>query len=196
MISLSIAILLTIKILLPINCGIRNDISEIQLTHIGQFGVMRKAREGVPAHFHTGIDIKRPSDNYNNEPIFPIAEGKIISRRTDGPYSQIIIEHNLEGLHFWSLYEHISGISVKVGDFVTPKKPVARFMNREELDKYGWQFDHFHLEVIKVKPMPIKPEPKNPERYYNSYSLICYTPNDLEKYYFDPLEFLEKHMYN
>jgi hypothetical protein len=191
MIPLSIAILLTINILLPINCGNRNDISEIQLTHIGQFGVMRKAREGVPAHFHTGIDIKRPGGNYNNEPIFPIAEGKIISKRTDGPYAQIIIEHDLKGLQFWSLYEHIAGIMGNVGDFVDPQKPIASFMSRDELDRYGWQFDHFHLEVIRIKPLPINPDPKNPERFFNSYSLICYTPDDLEKYYFDPIEFLK-----
>lgn len=186
MIYLTIAILFTANILLPINCKNRNDITEIQLTHIGQFGVMRKAREGVPAHFHTGIDIKRPGPNYNNEPIFPIAEGKIISKRTDGPYAQLIVEHNLKGLQFWTLYEHIAEIQVNVGDFVDPQKPIARFMNREELNRYGWQFDHLHFEMLKIQPQKLQPTPRHPDRYYGSYSLICYTPDDLERFYYDP----------
>lgn len=190
MIFLWVSVILNFNILLPINCGNRNDISAIQLTEIGQFGELRKAREGVPAHYHTGIDIKRPGKNYQNEPIYPIAEGKVISKRTDGPYANIIIEHAIEGMRFWTLYEHVAAIGVSVGDRVSPLKPIARFMSREELNRYGWQFDHFHLEVLKVKPMPIKPDSKNPERYYNSYSLICYVPEDLEKYYYDPLKFL------
>jgi len=195
MVILSFIIFINSCVLLPINCGNRNDISAIRLTEIGQFGKLRKARDGVPAHFHTGIDIMRPGKNYSNEPISPVAEGKVISKRTDGPYAQIIVEHNLNSLIFWSLYEHISGIVVSVGDIVSPSKPIARFMNREELNVFGWQFDHFHFEILKIKPLPIKPDFKNQERFFNSYSLTCYTPEDLEKYYYDPLEFMRNNLH-
>lgn len=182
------------QVFLPIELKNRNDISQIKITNIGDFGLVRKPRLNVPEHFHTGIDIKRPSKNYSNEPIYPIAKGKVISIRNDGPYANIIIEHEVKNLTFWSLYEHIAGINVKLNDIVNPNKPIARFMNREELNKNGWQFDHFHLEILKIKPTPLKPTSKLPNRFFNSYSLICYNINDLNKYYFNPLEFFEKNL--
>lgn len=183
------------QVFLPFNSKDRSDVSQIQLTAIGKFGLIRKERKTVPSHLHTGIDIKRPGKNYNNEPIYPIAKGKVISKRTDGAYAQLIIENELNGKKFWSLYEHVAGIVVKVNDQVDPAKPIARFMNKEELNKYGWQFDHFHLEILKVKPMVLKPEKLHPERFYSSYSLICFRPEDLQKYYFDPIEFLRANLH-
>jgi hypothetical protein len=177
------------QILIPVLSGNRQDISAIHLTEIGKFGLLRIARNNVPEHFHTGIDISRPGHNYESEPVFPVAKGVVISKRTDGPYANLIIEHEINGQKFWTLYEHIAGIKVRVSDSVDPASPVARFMNREELNKYGWQFDHFHLEIIKVRPRRILPTNENPERFYNSYSLVCYTVNDLQKYYFSPMSF-------
>ena len=168
------------------------NISPAQLTKIGQFGLMRKARENIPEHHHTGIDFKRRGNNYNHEPIFPIAEGRIISKRTDGPFANLIIEHIINDIQVWSLYEHIAGIKVNVGDWVESSTPIARFMNREELNKYGWQFDHFHLEILKVKPQPLRPTDKYPERLYNAYSLICYSEDELNRYYHDPILFLQE----
>ncbi|MES2284868.1 MAG: M23 family metallopeptidase [Bacteroidota bacterium] len=182
-------ILIKGPISLPIGSGNRQDISMIRLTKIGQFGLIRKARPNVPEHYHTGIDIKRPSDNYESEPIFPIAKGIVISKRTDGPFANLIIEHEINGIKLWTLYEHIAGVKVNVSDNVNSQTPIARFMNKAELDRFGWQFDHFHFELIKIKPSKIKPSNKNPERFFNSYSLICYSINDLNKYYFDPIEY-------
>lgn len=179
------------QVLLPIELKNRNEISQIKLTNIGDFGLVRKPRLNVPAHLHTGIDIKRPSKNYSNEPIYPIAKGKVISIRNDGPYANIIIEHEVKNLTFWSLYEHVAGVTVKVNDIVNPNKSIARFMSREELNKNGWQFDHFHLEILKVKPMPLKPTAEHPYRLFNSYSLICYNIKELNKYYFNPFVFFK-----
>jgi murein DD-endopeptidase MepM/ murein hydrolase activator NlpD len=184
------AILILLQIYLPIKSADRQDASQIKLTNIGQFGLIRKARINIPQHYHTGIDIKRPVNNYGSEPIFPIAEGIVISKRTDGAYANLIIEHVLEGRKMWSLYEHIAGIKVSVRDIVSPDIPIGRFMNKEELDRYGWQFDHFHFELLKVKPLKIQPTDKTPERFYNSYSLVCYSLKDLNRYYFDPIKFL------
>jgi hypothetical protein len=186
-----VAFILQGQILIPVLLGDRHDITTIKLTEIGEFGLLRKARVDIPEHYHTGIDIKRPGKNYESEPIFPVAKGLVISNRTDGPYANLIIEHVINGQKIWTLYEHISGIRVKVGDIVDLNSPVARFMNKAELNKYGWQFDHFHLEIIKVMPIRTNPSRENPERFYNSYSLICYTRSDLQKYYFDPVSFLK-----
>ena len=178
--------------MLPINVSNRNDASTLKLSSIGNYGLVRKPREKVPSHLHTGIDIKRPNNDYSNEPIFPIAAGRVISIRSDGPYAQIIIEHKNWGKPFWTVYEHISGIDVKINEIVTPQKPIARFMNTNELNKYGWQFDHFHLEILRIKPNSIKPTRENSMRYYNSYTLVCFTNNDLIKYYYNPIEFLNE----
>ena len=180
---------------LPINSGNRKDVSQIQLTEIGKFGLIRKERKTVPSHLHTGIDFKRPTKNYENEPIFVIATGKIISKRTDGPYAQLIVEHTIDNKTFWTVYEHIAGITAKLNETVKPDKPIARFMNKAELNKYGWQFDHFHLEILKIKPMPIKPEKAHLERLFNSYTLICYKPSDLDKYYYNPIPFLSTNLH-
>jgi hypothetical protein len=46
--------------LLPIFLENRTTWNTVQLTHIGSYGLSRKARPGIPAHLHTGVDIKRP----------------------------------------------------------------------------------------------------------------------------------------
>jgi len=125
-------------VFLPISSGNRKDVSKIELTNIGQFGILRKARPNIPAHYHTGVDIKRPTANYTSEPIFPIAKGQVVSKRTDGPYANLIIKHEIDGKKFWSLYEHIAGIKVGVGDIVDHQSPIARFMNKVELNRFGW----------------------------------------------------------
>ncbi len=65
-------------------------------------------------------------------------------------------------------------------------------MNKDELNRYGWQFDHFHFEIMRVKPIPLKTNTSNPERYYNSYSLVCYTGQQLDKYFLDPYDFFKR----
>ena len=183
--------ILQAQILLPIRADNRHSIQNLHITEIGQFGKVRKERVNIPSHLHTGIDIMRPVNNFNGEPIYPIAEGIVISKRTDGPYAQLIIEHYANNLKFWTVYEHIAGITVHAGDRVSTNQKIARFMNKEELNRYGWQFNHFHLEILKIKPKLLKTDPKNPERHYQSYTLVCYTPADLEKYFYDPIRFFK-----
>lgn len=174
---------------LPIKTYDRTDISNIQLTDIGSFGVMRKKRPNVPAHLHTGIDIKRPRENYINEPILSIGEGIVISVRDDGPYAQIIVEHLNDDLQFWVVYEHIAGIRVRIGDNINENTEIARFMNESELNIYGWQFDHFHFEILKIPPIKVKTRNSQPQYNFKTYNLICYTIDELNECYYDPFEF-------
>lgn len=34
-------------------------------------------------------------------------------------------------------------------------------MNTQELNTYGWQFDHVHFEILKIKPQPLKVTNRN-----------------------------------
>jgi hypothetical protein len=81
-----------------------------------------------------------------------------------------------------------------VGDSVNPSIPIARFMNLNELDQFGWQFDHLHFEILKVAPRLLKPTEKTPHRMFGVYNLECHTQSDLNRYYFDPMEFFERHI--
>ena len=63
-------------------------------------------------------------------------------------------------------------------------------MNTIELNKYGWQFDHVHFEVMKIKPLPRKPDRKRPSMYYGTYCLVCYNRNQLDEKYYNPQEYL------
>lgn len=182
------------EVLLPINATNRASIKELSLTNIGAFGLSRKARPKVKRHLHTGIDIKRPDNNYINNPIFPIAPGVVISKRDDGPFAQLIVEHKTSKITFWSVYEHIAGINVELNEEVDPSKPIARFMNRQELERYGRQFDHFHLELLKVAPILLKITADLPDRRFNSYTLLCHNQKDLFTYFYHPIEFFEKHL--
>jgi hypothetical protein len=103
-----------------------------------------------------------------------------------------MIAHEINGLKFWTVYEHIAGILVTPGDKVQPETPFARFMNKSELNKYGWQFNHFHFETLKHPPLKLTPDAKHPTRFYSSYTLTCQTGNDLSKYFYDPIGFLKK----
>lgn len=178
---------------LPIDTENRQSLKDVELTDIGSYGLLRKARPDIPAHLHTGVDFKRPGNNYIDEPIFPVAKGEVISLRDDGPYAQIIIRHTLADSTFlWSVYEHVAGIQTELHESVDPHRPIARFMTQEELNEYGSQFDHVHLEIMKVKPMPRTPDQTRPFLFYGTYCLVCYTPAELDERYFDPLEFLQQ----
>lgn len=184
----------TCEVSCPIGAVRHIPLDEIRLTVIGDFGHPRKARSGIPAHLHSGIDIRRPQPNYDNEPVFTIYSGRVISLRNDGPFAQIIIEHQFpDGQKFWSAYEHVAGIRVEVGDTVSPENPIARFMNKGELDRFGWQFDHLHLEILKIPPRPIIPKDNRPQRCFMTYNLECYSWEDLEKYYYNPVEFMRRY---
>ncbi|MBN1482980.1 hypothetical protein JXA70_22095 [candidate division KSB1 bacterium] len=182
---------------LPIETKDRQSLEGVELTHIGSYGLLRIARPGIPAHLHTGVDLKRPQNNYIDEPIFPVARGTVISLRDDGPFAQIIIQHTLaDSTSLWTVYEHIAGIQTRLFESVDPHRPIARFMTREELNKYGWQFDHVHLEIMKVKPKPRIPDQRRPFLYYGTYCLVCYTQADLDERYYDPLKFIQEQWYH
>ena len=174
--------------MIPVLSETRSSVEELNLTEIGEFGLLRIPRPGIPAHLHTGIDIRRPGKNYENEPIFPIYTGEVISIRDDGPFAQIILSHEVPGEEpFWTVYEHIAGIQIDLNDSVHTGSQIARFMNLEELTTWGWQFDHFHLEILKQEPIKLEASERHPRRLFTTFALTCYSEAELNRRYSDPI---------
>ncbi|MBV6646264.1 MAG: M23 family metallopeptidase [Cyclobacteriaceae bacterium] len=134
--------------------------------------------------------MKRPSNNYLNQPVYPIASGIVISKRDDGPYASLIVEHRLGDTLFWTVYEHIAQITVNLYDDVHPDAPIAHMMNRDQLDRYGWHFDHVHFEILKKHPLPVSPSDELPDFRFRSFTLQCFDIETLEAYYDEPMSFL------
>jgi hypothetical protein len=176
---------------LPAQYGGVTDIDSVKLSKIGAFGLVRKARPGIPEHFHTGIDIRRPGSNYLCEPVFPASSGRMASIVDNGPFSQIIIEHAFDNDTLWTVYEHVHVLKKEINLQVSPFDTIAWYFNRDELNRYGWQFDHFHFEIMKIRPPRCKAGADNPFRRYYTYALTCYTRKTLDERMEDPMVFLK-----
>jgi Peptidase family M23 len=122
----------------------------------GQYGFVRdpKSTAGgiVYTRFHEGIDIRPVHRDPNGEPldeVHTIAEGKVVHVNLVPGYSNygkyIVIEHHWDGSNYYSLYAHLSSVSVQLGEPVTRGQKIAVMgytgtgINRERA--------HLHLEV-------------------------------------------------
>lgn len=81
---------------------------------------------------------------------------------------------------------------VELDQRIGPDQPIARFYFRDELDEYGWQFDHFHFEILKKAPIGINPSITLTDRHFVAHTLECKTPEQLNKHYYHPIEFLNR----
>lgn len=99
--------------------------------------------------YHAGVDI---SNNYGTK-IYSISDGKVVAvnhiyKPMEGYGKYIIIHHNINGRLYTSLYGHLSGINVKVGDIVT-KDTVIGYMGNT-----GHSFgNHLHLNICQGERM-------------------------------------------
>jgi hypothetical protein len=122
----------------------------------GQYGFVRdpKSTGGgvVYTRFHEGIDIKPVHRDANGEPldeVRAIADGDVVHVSVVPGYSNygkyIVIEHRWQGSNYYSLYGHLSSISVQPGERVTRGQSIAVMgytgtgINRERA--------HLHLEL-------------------------------------------------
>lgn len=122
----------------------------------GQFGFVRgPVRQGDKVVFiqlHEGVDIKpvrRDSTGNPLDPVLAAAAGRVVhvnaiaSASNYGRY--VVIEHNWDGSPYYTLYAHLSTISVQPGQTVRQGEPIAVMgftgngVNRERA--------HVHFEV-------------------------------------------------
>ncbi len=122
----------------------------------GQYGFVRdpKSTGGgvIYTRFHEGIDIRSVHRDANGEPqdeVRAIADGEVVHISPVAGYSNygkyIVIEHRWGGSSYYSLYAHLSSMSVQPGETVRRGQPVAVMgytgagINRERA--------HLHLEL-------------------------------------------------
>jgi len=76
-------------------------------------------------NYHDGIDF---INNNNDTRVYPVLRGKIITAEwhdTTGYY--IIIQHDINGVRYYSKYAHLEPIHVKVGDKVDVNQSIGNY---------------------------------------------------------------------
>src|SRR6266513_4611525 len=102
----------------------------------GQYGFVRDPVETsagiVYTRFHEGIDIRALRRDARGEPldeVRAIADGKVVHTNPVPGYSNygkyIVIEHRWDGSSYYSLYGHLSSITVKPGQEVRKGDQIA-----------------------------------------------------------------------
>ncbi|MDB4406696.1 M23 family metallopeptidase [Akkermansiaceae bacterium] len=154
----------------------------------GQYGFVRTlvntTNEGVIAtKFHEGLDIKPIKRDKSFRPldtVSTIAEGKVVYTSMSAGGSNygkyVVVEHNWGYGPFFSLYAHLSEISVKKGQRLLGGSPLGKMgytgagISRERAHLHlelnlltSSKFDDWHEEVYKGK---------NPHDLYNGMNLI------------------------
>ena len=171
---------------LPIKTEDRTDWSTVNLEHDANFKALRAPFDSVKLHYHTGIDIQNRNPIQAGEPVYAIAAGKVIAIEDAPPQRRITIEHRLTNRKkVWSVYIHIIDERVKVGDAVDTETAIARLMTPQELETFGWEYNHVHLEILKKLPPDVS-------EFYQRKTFTCYAEKDVNKFFYDPQEFLKK----
>lgn len=96
---------------------------------------------GGECRSHAGVDIGAAEGT----PVYSISDGKVVFAEYgwNGGYgNKIVVQHYINGQNYTSLYGHLSGINVNVGDIVT-KDSVIGFVGNTG-NSYG---SHLHLNL-------------------------------------------------
>lgn len=173
--------------LLPLDTGDRRDWSSIVFESDAHFKALRRTSRYRGIRLHTGLDLQNGGRSGTlggpGERIYAIAAGVVIKISGSLPNKRMVISHQLQDGHtVWSSYLHIADPRVHEGEQVTPQTVIARRLNVVELRRYGWGYNHLHLEIFKKLPVP-----RN--NHYTWMSQFCYTTGQVDKYFYDPIAF-------
>lgn len=110
---------------------------------------------------HAGVDI---ANSYGTN-VYSISDGKVVyaGYASDGYGNKVIIQHNINGQNYTSLYGHLSSISVKKGDIVTKDTVIGH------VGSTGYSFgNHLHLNLcIGLKSCIVRGDTIDPGSYIN-----------------------------
>jgi murein DD-endopeptidase MepM/ murein hydrolase activator NlpD len=122
----------------------------------GQYGFVRDPKETsegiVYTRFHEGIDIRALQRDASGEPldqVRAIADGKVVHTNPVAGYSNygkyVVIEHRWDGSNYYSLYGHLSSITVQKGQRVKKGEGIAVMGHTGE--GLNPERAHLHLEL-------------------------------------------------
>lgn len=155
---------------------------------------------------HAGVDLA-PYPDAQDLNVYNIYHGKVVKivfngKDDHGMGNTVIIEHQKDGLTFYSLYAHLENISnIKEGEFVEKGK----ILGKVGATGYGCSFwkvgkdgcnekakldIHLHFEI---KKKPVLDSPKEVKCFFSNFYTKCYgyVPDNPQNYgYYDPLRFL------
>lgn len=170
---------------LPLNTSDRKDWSTLSFEPDAHFKALRAPFGPVKLHYHTGVDLQNSHPQRPAEPVYAIAPGIVIAIDDPLPQRRITIEHTLpDGSTVWSIYVHISNEQVAVGDIVDTETVIGYLMSQAELQIYGREFDHVHLEIMKQMP-------EEAAEYHQRKTFTCYSESEVDEYFFNPVAFLK-----
>ena len=166
---------------IPLGTKNRGDFSSIKWEKDAKFMSPR-----IGGHLHTGIDLMKYNRN-SEAKVYAASNGRVVSIYATEPNRSLMVMHKLEtGEIIYSVYVHITDIQVSIGEIVDCNTIVGRLMNAEQLNKYGWEFNHIHFEILKSKPRI-----EDPGKYL-SYSVLCKTPKEVDAHFYNPVTFFQK----
>jgi len=110
------------------------------------FGIRKHPVTGIP-HFHTGVDLLTAT---NDDKVHAVKPGIIVMAEFHSTYGNTVVVRHTNGVE--SLYAHLSGISVKVGDKVSMDDVIGKIGNTGVSTG-----KHLHLEIL-VGGYPVNPQ--------------------------------------
>ena len=154
----------------------------------GEFGYPRKNSAGVVTYYHEGPDINLNSggDTDLNQELKAIATGKIVyyhlskHPNTANTFGRHLV-YKIDGAWGtrWVHYAHCSELDFHAGEQdITEGQIIAR------IGKSGITVAHLHWSIFKVDPATLQ----------NGIDTIPKTLEDLNKYWEDPIAFVDKWM--
>ena len=148
----------------------RRSIDELNRRTLDGFGAYR-----IRGHKHAGLDI----EGGYGEIVYPLGAGRVVGTLYEFPYLAVVIEHTLDnGSVIYSSYVHIGEVLIEPGTMVGFSTPIAKLFTEEQFLRSGFSTNHLHLEIRKTLE----------DEGVASYT--CKTIEELNRYFYDPLNFL------
>lgn len=163
---------------LPFDILDRSDFKLIRL--ISNYGTYRSGH--VKGHRHSGIDII-PVEIKDIIKVFPSNVGTVCLIRPTAPNKTVIIKHKLnDSTVIYSSYIHLKEIYVETGQEVNHNTEIGVLYTKTEAIKYNGNYDHLHFEIKKRIDD------------YCCASWLCMSQNELDEYFYNPLNFLKSNI--
>lgn len=133
-------------------------------------------------HIHPAIDIV-PAKPGELITVYPVAIGVVCSIHLGDPYKTVVIKHIMQDKSIiYSSYKHLQEIYVRNGTQVDQNTKLGRLYTHAEAQKLKGNYDHLHFEVRKSFDD------------FGCASWLTMTKEELNKYFYNPLDFLKNNL--